>query len=66
MSNRCTWAKSPEEIEYHDYEWGVPVHDDRKLFEFLVLDAFQAGLCGFSVALCVIAMSQSYREKDYN
>ena len=31
-------------IEYHDTEWGVPVHDDRKLFEFLVLDAFQAGL----------------------
>jgi DNA-3-methyladenine glycosylase I len=31
-------------IEYHDNEWGVPVHDDRKLFEFLVLDAFQAGL----------------------
>lgn len=31
-------------IEYHDKEWGVPVHDDRKLFEFMVLDAFQAGL----------------------
>jgi DNA-3-methyladenine glycosylase I len=31
-------------IEYHDTEWGVPVHDDRKLFEFMVLDAFQAGL----------------------
>ncbi len=44
MSNRCAWAKSPEEIEYHDNEWGVPVHDDHKLFEFLVLDAFQAGL----------------------
>jgi len=41
---RCGWAKKPLEIEYHDNEWGVPVHDDRKLFEFLVLDGFQAGL----------------------
>ena len=41
---RCTWAKKPLDIEYHDNEWGVPVHDDKKLFEFLVLDAFQAGL----------------------
>lgn len=41
---RCGWAKNPLEIEYHDTEWGVPVYDDRKLFEFMVLDAFQAGL----------------------
>ncbi len=41
---RCGWAKKPLDIEYHDNEWGVPVHEDRKLFEFLVLDAFQAGL----------------------
>ena len=41
---RCSWAKKTLDIEYHDNEWGVPVHDDRKLFEFLVLDAFQAGL----------------------
>lgn len=41
---RCGWAKKPLEIEYHDKEWGVSVHDDRKLFEFLILDAFQAGL----------------------
>lgn len=41
---RCSWAKKPLDIEYHDNEWGVPVHDDRKLFEFLLLDAFQAGL----------------------
>ncbi|MBU4446154.1 DNA-3-methyladenine glycosylase I [bacterium] len=44
-NNRCAWpANDPLMIEYHDTEWGVPVHDDRKLFEFLVLDAFQAGL----------------------
>ena len=42
---RCSWPGAAElMIAYHDEEWGVPVHDDRKLFEFLVLDAFQAGL----------------------
>jgi DNA-3-methyladenine glycosylase I len=42
---RCGWGLSdPLMIAYHDEEWGVPVHEDRKLFEFLVLDAFQAGL----------------------
>lgn len=42
---RCPWPKANElMIAYHDEEWGVPVHDDRKLFEFMVLDAFQAGL----------------------
>jgi DNA-3-methyladenine glycosylase I len=42
---RCTWAdSSPLMAAYHDTEWGVPVHDDRKHFEFLILDAFQAGL----------------------
>lgn len=42
---RCGWTgENPRLIEYHDGEWGVPVHDDRKHFEFLALDAFQAGL----------------------
>lgn len=42
---RCGWAgNDPLMIRYHDEEWGVPVHDDRKWFEFIVLDAFQAGL----------------------
>ena len=41
----CTWAKgSPEYLAYHDTEWGVPVHDDRRLFEFLILEGAQAGL----------------------
>lgn len=45
MKNRCPWpADDAMMIHYHDTEWGVPMHDDRKLFEFLVLDAFQAGL----------------------
>lgn len=43
--NTCQWpATDPLMIKYHDTEWGAPLHDDRKLFEFLVLDAFQAGL----------------------
>jgi DNA-3-methyladenine glycosylase I len=41
---RCPWAKSDLDIEYHDKEWGVPLHDDRALFEFLILEGAQAGL----------------------
>ncbi|MFZ0978588.1 MAG: DNA-3-methyladenine glycosylase I [Candidatus Acidiferrales bacterium] len=41
---RCHWAQSPLMIEYHDTEWGVPLHDDRGLFEFLILEGAQAGL----------------------
>jgi DNA-3-methyladenine glycosylase I len=41
---RCAWPKSELALRYHDREWGVPVKNDRKLFEFLVLDAMQAGL----------------------
>ena len=42
---RCDWAKADVDIEYHDKEWGVPVHDDRLLFEMLILEGAQAGLC---------------------
>ena len=41
---RCGWAKNDLAISYHDREWGVPQHDDQKLFEFLILEAAQAGL----------------------
>ena len=42
---RCDWTSTnPLMIKYHDEEWGVPLHNDRKLFEFIILDAFQAGL----------------------
>src|SRR5947207_1312410 len=45
MANeRCRWASTPLGIAYHDKEWGVPVHDDRVLFEFLILEGAQAGL----------------------
>lgn len=41
---RCPWARGEQYIAYHDTEWGVPVHDDRLLFEFLILEGAQAGL----------------------
>jgi DNA-3-methyladenine glycosylase I len=41
---RCEWAKNELYIAYHDHEWGVPVHNDRDLFEFLILEGMQAGL----------------------
>ncbi|MDQ3801929.1 MAG: DNA-3-methyladenine glycosylase I [Acidobacteriota bacterium] len=41
---RCDWAKNDLAIQYHDAEWGVPARDDRKLFEFLILEGAQAGL----------------------
>jgi DNA-3-methyladenine glycosylase I len=43
-SRRCHWAKSELAIAYHDREWGVPLHDDQRLFEFLILEGAQAGL----------------------
>ena len=44
MPSRCFWAKTPLSIAYHDEEWGVPLHDDHRLFEFLILEGAQAGL----------------------
>src|ERR1700743_2302326 len=44
MMKRCQWATNELMISYHDKEWGVPVHDDRVLFEFLILEGAQAGL----------------------
>ncbi len=45
MQTRCPWAGNDDEyIAYHDHEWGVPVHDDHKFFEFLILEGAQAGL----------------------
>ena len=47
---RCTWAGNDEiYIKYHDEEWGIPTHDDRKLFEMLVLESFQAGLSWITI-----------------
>jgi DNA-3-methyladenine glycosylase I len=46
---RCPWATTEPAIAYHDEEWGVPVHDDRKLFEFLLLEGAQAGLSWITI-----------------
>src|SRR5512144_1668050 len=47
---RCAWAGSDEtDVAYHDTEWGVPVHDDRRLFEFLILEGAQAGLSWITI-----------------
>ena len=57
---RCPWAnpKNPLYIKYHDEEWGIPVHDDQKLFELLILESFQAGLSWE----CVLNKRQAFRE----
>ena len=50
MKTRCSWAGAdPLYIEYHDKEWGVPIHDDRRLFEFLILEGAQAGLSWLTI-----------------
>ncbi len=50
MIKRCTWlTNDPLYIAYHDKEWGVPVHEDKLLFEFLLLETFQAGLSWFTI-----------------
>src|SRR5277367_3591944 len=48
-SHRCTWATDPLSIIYHDKEWGVPLHDDRRLFELLILEGAQAGLSWITI-----------------
>ena len=57
---RCSWAnpKNPIYIDYHDKEWGVPVYDDHKLFEMLILESFQAGLSWE----CVLNKREAFRE----
>jgi DNA-3-methyladenine glycosylase I len=58
-TTRCTWAgDDPLYIRYHDTEWGVPLHDDRRLFEFLVLEAAQAGLSWITI----LRKRENYRQ----
>jgi len=67
MVKRCTWTNNNSyNIEYHDKEWGVPVHDDRKLFEFLVLDAFQAGLSWLTILKKRENFRKAFDNFDYN
>jgi len=59
MKTRCEWAtKTNHEKEYHDKEWGVPLHDDRLLFEFLILEGAQAGLSWSTI----LNKREGYRE----
>ncbi|MDH3492623.1 MAG: DNA-3-methyladenine glycosylase I [Acidobacteriota bacterium] len=59
---RCEWAQNELTVAYHDEEWGVPLHDDQKLFEFLVLEGAQAGLSWDTI----LAKRENYRKAfDY-
>ncbi len=60
--SRCGWVnETPLYISYHDFEWGVPVHDDIKLFEMLVLEGLQAGLSWYTV----LKKREAYRQAFY-
>lgn len=58
--NRCSWVnmKNPLYVEYHDHEWGLPEHSDKKLFEMLILECFQAGLSWE----CVLNRREDFRQ----
>lgn len=58
IKRRCEWATDQLSVAYHDHEWGVPVHDDRVLFEFLILEGAQAGLSWSTI----LKKRQSYRK----
>lgn len=64
MTNRCAWCENTfdEYIQYHDEEWGVPIHDDKKQFEFLVLESAQAGLSWSTI----LKKRKGYREAFAN
>jgi len=66
MTNRCGWSISdPLMIDYHDNEWGVPVHDERKHFEMIVLDGAQAGLSWQTVLKKREAYRKAFDNFDY-
>jgi DNA-3-methyladenine glycosylase I len=63
----CSWpASDPLLIEYHDKEWGVPVHNDRKLFEFLILEGFQAGLSWLTILRKRENFRKAFDNFDFN
>ncbi len=67
MLNRCEWClKDDLYREYHDKEWGVPVHDDQKLFEFLILEGAQAGLSWHTVLRKRTSYKKAYDAFDMN
>ncbi len=64
MTQRCGWATGEAMIAYHDREWGIPVHDDRTLFEFLILEGAQAGLSWSTILNKREAYRAAYRGFD--
>ena len=64
-ASRCAWATSPAMVAYHDDEWGVPVRDDKKLFEFLILEGAQAGLSWETILNKRAAYRESFARYDY-
>jgi DNA-3-methyladenine glycosylase I len=66
-NNRCGWSSSETIlIKYHDKEWGVPLHNDRKLFEFLVLEGFQAGLSWLTILKKRKNFRKAFDNFDFN
>ena len=65
---RCPWVPSTDElyIAYHDEEWGLPVHDDTKLFEFLILESFQAGLSWQTILRKRHNFAKAFANFDYH
>jgi len=67
MTKRCTWpGEDPLYIRYHDREWGIPIHSDRKLFEFLILEGAQAGLSWITVLKKRPAYRKAFDNFDFN
>jgi DNA-3-methyladenine glycosylase I len=64
MQQRCGWASEPLMWDYHDREWGVPLHDDRRLFEFIVLEGAQAGLSWTTILRKRDAYRAAFRDFD--
>jgi len=66
--NRCPWVNENDElyIKYHDEEWGVPIYDDQKIYEFLILESFQAGLSWRTVLYKRENFRQAFAEFDYH
>ena len=64
---RCWWAnpKNPRYVAYHDREWGKPVHDDRRLFEMLILEGMQAGLSWLTILNKRVAFREAFDQFDY-
>lgn len=65
VTKRCDWAGTdPLYVQYHDEEWGVPLHDDRKLFEFLILEGAQAGLAWITILRKREGYRKAYQDFD--